>query len=192
VRTYDLYILHQQLQVHIASGRVLYHNAVCRITPPRLRYLTVRADISQWSINISSDAYQNMREFFEQAVPYTKHGFWMQGDYISEMFTKSSLIIGTLITVIVWVGATILTPIQSEPRHESQSGHSGLQSEPRRVIEDTPAPEGTTPCAVCLTNKPVMVIGPCGHLCMCESCLTCVNKYPLCRKSVESRIRVFA
>ncbi len=52
------------------------------------------------------------------------------------------------------------------------------------VYED----EGTVECAICLTEPKTMVINPCGHYYMCETCASSVKTCPICRGSITSLI----
>ena len=43
------------------------------------------------------------------------------------------------------------------------------------------------------TDGPIALI-PCGHLCLCDECgkITKVSSCPICRKSISSRVKIFA
>ena len=49
-------------------------------------------------------------------------------------------------------------------------------------------------CCICLTNPKTHAIQPCGHWCLCPTCVSTVEnggKCPLCRKDVETVLRRF-
>jgi hypothetical protein len=46
-------------------------------------------------------------------------------------------------------------------------------------------------CVVCLDLTSTHVIGPCGFLCLCETCSAQCNECPLCRGNKERVIRIF-
>ena len=52
------------------------------------------------------------------------------------------------------------------------------------VYED----EGSTECAICLTEPKSVVINPCGHYYMCSGCATNVRTCPICRGAIASLI----
>jgi len=58
--------------------------------------------------------------------------------------------------------------------------------------DDTPAKTEEEQCVVCLDNKKVVLIYPCGHMCVCIRCSTKVKDCPVCRKKVDDVIKVFA
>jgi hypothetical protein len=58
--------------------------------------------------------------------------------------------------------------------------------------------EGSNPCSICLTNKPVMTGIKCGHLCLCVGCSKKIYngpqancKCPICRTRWHNPIRVY-
>ena len=46
-------------------------------------------------------------------------------------------------------------------------------------------------CVVCLEHDPVMVLLPCGHLCLCEGCAPVIDRCPLCRRDVQEAKRIY-
>ena len=43
-------------------------------------------------------------------------------------------------------------------------------------------------CVVCLTDPKSVVLLPCRHLCVCETCLVFLDKCPVCRAAFEEYI----
>jgi hypothetical protein len=46
-------------------------------------------------------------------------------------------------------------------------------------------------CSICLSNKINMVLRPCCHVCLCETCTEQINKCPLCNAEIQSKFKVF-
>ena len=63
---------------------------------------------------------------------------------------------------------------------------TGNQRAGNSVISDL---EGK--CVVCLEHDPVMVLLPCGHLCLCEGCAPVIDRCPLCRRDVQEAKRIY-
>lgn len=47
-------------------------------------------------------------------------------------------------------------------------------------------------CAVCLERQKTVLLRPCNHMCLCETCSDSVRECPLCRQAIIERIRVHA
>lgn len=48
--------------------------------------------------------------------------------------------------------------------------------------------EISTECVVCMDSVSNLIYFPCGHLCSCEECGNQLEKCPICRKVIASRI----
>lgn len=46
-------------------------------------------------------------------------------------------------------------------------------------------------CKICMDNDVCMMFLPCKHLATCEGCSHIVKECPVCRRSIEERIKVF-
>lgn len=46
-------------------------------------------------------------------------------------------------------------------------------------------------CVVCLSEDRTTACMPCAHLCVCETCSKMLPQCPMCRKDIESLIRVY-
>lgn len=55
---------------------------------------------------------------------------------------------------------------------------------------DTKSTE-TKECAVCLDHRRSVALNPCGHYCLCETCVCQLRACPICRKPIESSIKVY-
>ena len=64
--------------------------------------------------------------------------------------------------------------------------------------EDTKKPSAdaeATECVVCLDAPKSHVLGPCGHICVCEACAERIqvgDSCPVCRKEVAAKFRVYS
>ena len=45
-------------------------------------------------------------------------------------------------------------------------------------------------CVVCLDKEKTILLRPCNHLCICESCMGAVQTCPLCRQNIQEKISV--
>uniref|UniRef100_A0A1L8DSD9 Putative e3 ubiquitin-protein ligase lrsam1 n=1 Tax=Nyssomyia neivai TaxID=330878 RepID=A0A1L8DSD9_9DIPT len=77
-------------------------------------------------------------------------------------------------------------------------------SAPAETPEESPSktPEGATSaagsefqetsaeCVICMDDKVAIIFIPCGHLCVCSGCHQSVTLCPMCRATIEQRIRV--
>lgn len=61
---------------------------------------------------------------------------------------------------------------------------------------ETPGGENTIDdnkeCVICNENRRSYAISPCGHLCLCNSCVNTVSSCPLCRSDIKETIRIYA
>ena len=46
-------------------------------------------------------------------------------------------------------------------------------------------------CVICLEEDKCILLMPCKHVCCCEGCSNDVNKCPICRNKIESKIKIF-
>uniref|UniRef100_F6Y8I1 RING-type domain-containing protein n=1 Tax=Ciona intestinalis TaxID=7719 RepID=F6Y8I1_CIOIN len=46
-------------------------------------------------------------------------------------------------------------------------------------------------CKVCLNRDATIAFNPCGHLCVCQSCSPRLNACPICRRSIQQKIRIY-
>tara|TARA_B110001452_G_scaffold229694_2_gene205681 strand:+ start:629 stop:2131 length:1503 start_codon:yes stop_codon:yes gene_type:complete len=51
--------------------------------------------------------------------------------------------------------------------------------------------EQATRCCICLESQKDTMLGPCNHLCMCESCAAAVQACPVCRTRIRTRRRAY-
>jgi len=47
-------------------------------------------------------------------------------------------------------------------------------------------------CVICMSEPRVSVVHPCRHCCMCGACSLLVDKCPICRRRIESRVELAA
>jgi len=62
------------------------------------------------------------------------------------------------------------------------------EPEPPRPTSTDPA---TTECAICLDDDAEFAVVPCGHRCLCASCIKTVSQCPVCRGAMTAVLRVF-
>jgi len=86
---------------------------------------------------------------------------------------------------------TAAGPTQPKPPGPSNLPHR-LTLEGSEKTDDTPAKTEEEQCVVCLDNKKVVLIYPCGHLCVCVRCSTKLKDCPVCRHKVNDVVKVFA
>lgn len=58
------------------------------------------------------------------------------------------------------------------------------------ATEPPSAPDVTSECVICLDRAVKVLFFPCGHLCCCIECQPALEECPLCRSSIERRIKV--
>lgn len=55
--------------------------------------------------------------------------------------------------------------------------------------------EGKTTCSICYKNKINILLEPCGHICLCEQCLSELGNYskycPICRQSINNSKKIY-
>lgn len=62
------------------------------------------------------------------------------------------------------------------------------------IIEEPVIEEQATTkeeCVVCLDKQPQFIVSECGHLCLCEDCVSSVNKCPICNHNKTCTIRIY-
>ena len=77
-----------------------------------------------------------------------------------------------------------------------------VASLPRRPQSAPPRPASRTnrkatvrdgqECCICLSKRRTHAISPCFHYCVCEGCVSQIEKCPLCRVVISSVHRIFA
>ena len=88
--------------------------------------------------------------------------------------------------------SAIEEPISLYPRQESSSVETPLHSDTVWTEEN-----GGELCSICQNNNAIMMLMPCGHLCVCYECSVLLQSQdtnkscPLCRKTFTSTHRVY-
>ena len=63
---------------------------------------------------------------------------------------------------------------------------------PKPIKAEQPKPIESLECCVCLSDNKNILLQPCNHLCVCESCKPNVgNECPICRTIIQSTIKVY-
>uniref|UniRef100_A0A1B0D9J5 Uncharacterized protein n=1 Tax=Phlebotomus papatasi TaxID=29031 RepID=A0A1B0D9J5_PHLPP len=78
-------------------------------------------------------------------------------------------------------------------RSESEeSPQKSLESEGAAKTENSGSEfqEATAECVICMDEKVGIIFIPCGHLCVCSGCHQSVANCPMCRATIDQRIRV--
>ena len=61
----------------------------------------------------------------------------------------------------------------------------------RMTTEEFEMCEGGYECAICLDGNAEYAVVPCGHRCLCASCIKAVSECPVCRGAMTAVLRVF-
>lgn len=80
--------------------------------------------------------------------------------------------------------ALLSTPRSNENRRSSSAPSSDLEKELLGLRQKTK-------CKVCLDSEVGVVFRPCGHLCCCQTCAPRVQNCPVCRGSIQDRVRTY-
>ena len=60
------------------------------------------------------------------------------------------------------------------------------------VVAQPVAPAQSDECVVCMERQKRFVVVPCGHHCLCETCVGAINGVcPVCRGAAASTLKVF-
>ena len=98
---------------------------------------------------------------------------------------------------------TWLVRVLAKPYSASAGASSGSESadagEPEPPEPEPPRPASTdastepaaAECTICLDGNPEYAVVPCGHRCLCASCIKVVSECPVCRGVVTAVLRVF-
>ena len=71
----------------------------------------------------------------------------------------------------------------------SQSQSESMMALPGEVspgVEDR-----SKTCAICFINPKNVVVLPCRHFCICPTCVTSINKCPICRTGMTGSMQIF-
>jgi hypothetical protein len=58
-------------------------------------------------------------------------------------------------------------------------------------MEEQRRHEDLITCVICLDRVRGMVFQPCMHLCCCPLCAAAASSCPMCRRSIDSRLKIF-
>ena len=95
---------------------------------------------------------------------------------------------------------TCLLRAAAKPHIKSTTASSGSEGADGEELVEPPGPEpprpastdpATTECAVCLDGDAEYAVVPCGHRCLCASCIKAVSECPVCRGAMTAVLRVF-
>jgi len=65
-----------------------------------------------------------------------------------------------------------------------QLGEYRTKKKKKKKRTPPPAPE----CSVCLMPHPLLVLAPCGHMCVCSTCCPRLERCPLCREAIAATV----
>ena len=94
----------------------------------------------------------------------------------------------------------LLLRVATKPYIAMAAASSGSDGADREEFVELPEPEpprpastdpATTECAVCLDGNAEYAVVPCGHRCLCASCIKAVPECPVCRGAMTAVLRVF-
>ena len=99
------------------------------------------------------------------------------------------------------VRAWLLLKVATKPYIATAAASSGTEGAPdgEEFVElpepEPPRPASTdlasTECAICLDGDAEYAVVPCGHRCLCASCIKAVSECPVCRGTMTAVLRVF-
>ena len=87
-----------------------------------------------------------------------------------------------------------------EAVHRQAAASSGSEGADGEELVELPEPEpprpastdpATAECAICLDGNAEYAVVPCGHRCLCASCIKAVSECPVCRGAMTAVLRVF-
>ena len=123
--------------------------------------------------------------------------------YKPEMIEDRGTQIGAAVRMLLEAGASPLAHnnTQKTPLDECSPGFSSIKA----LMQDALQPRGAhvagqhritsagAACSICMDRPSVMVLVPCGHLCVCQEC-SChaQQRCPICRTAVAQMIRTYA
>ena len=80
-------------------------------------------------------------------------------------------------------------------RYEQHEKHEEPDSKEKidKIFKDNKKTGNEPTCLNCLINKAIIVLDPCGHKCVCETCFNAINfrnikKCPICRQNIVGKI----
>jgi hypothetical protein len=80
-------------------------------------------------------------------------------------------------------------------RYEQREKHEEPDSKEKidKIFKDNKKKGNEPTCLNCLINKAIIVLDPCGHKCICETCFNVINsrhikKCPICRQNIVGKI----
>jgi len=95
----------------------------------------------------------------------------------------------------------LLLKVATKPYIATAAASSGTEGAPDgEEFVELPAPEpprsaliepATTECTICLDGDAEYAVIPCGHRCLCASCIKAVSECPVCRGTMTDVLRVF-
>ena len=95
----------------------------------------------------------------------------------------------------------LLLRVATKPYIATAAASSGTEGAPDgEEFVELPAPEpprsalidlASTECAVCLDGDAEYAVIPCGHRCLCASCIKAVSECPVCMAAMTAVLRVF-
>ena len=94
----------------------------------------------------------------------------------------------------------LLLRVAAKPYITSTTASSGSEGADGDELVELPEPEpprpastdpATTDCAVCLDGNAEYAVVPCGHRCLCASCIKALSECPVCRGAMTAVLRVF-
>ena len=99
------------------------------------------------------------------------------------------------------VRAWLLLKVATKPYITTAAASSGTEGAPDgEGFVELPEPEpprpastdlASTECAICLDGDAEYAVVPCGHRCLCASCIKAVSECPVCRGTMTAVLRVF-
>jgi hypothetical protein len=95
-------------------------------------------------------------------------------------------------SVRTWLVRVVATPYSASA--DASSGSESADAEELvKLPEHRPASTvpATAECSICLDGDAEYAVVPCGHRCLCASCIKAVSECPMCRGAITAVLRVF-
>lgn len=143
-------------------------------------------------------------------IPYCISFFYTIFSFFFPQLRTLSRIIGVLLHPIRWfLGIVEQVDRRAQPIREvvevlstrsTSTGRIPIRSHQRPTSSVMSSAERANDeriqCCICLYREKSILLRPCNHLCLCETCLRAVmnenpGKCPICRATIESHINVF-
>ena len=85
----------------------------------------------------------------------------------------------------------LLLRVAAKPYIATAAASSGTEGAPDEPPRPASTDVASTECAICLDGDAEYAVIPCGHRCLCASCIKAVSECPVCMAAMTAVLRVF-